>query len=129
MSTPTGPRYVYRARCVRVIDGDTFVAAVDLGFYAAMLQLRVRLAGVNAPELHGSTAPAGAASRATLERLVLPRGSGADLNAAGEWPLLLASHHDERSFERWVCDVWTADGDNIADELVALDAAVRVARR
>ena len=41
--------YVYNAECVRVVDGDTVDALVDLGF-SIFRKVRVRLNGMNAPE-------------------------------------------------------------------------------
>jgi micrococcal nuclease len=87
------PAYVYRAKCTRVIDGDTFVAQVDLGFYAS-IQLHVRIRGVNAPELRDA---GGRAARDYLVTLI----DGKEI--------VLQSFHEARSFERWVCDVWVAD--------------------
>lgn len=45
--------YVYRATLLRVVDGDTVDVAIDLGFNVAIKQ-RVRLEGVNTPELNSS---------------------------------------------------------------------------
>lgn len=42
--------YRYRAEIVRVIDGDTVILKIDLGFHLTFEQ-RVRFYGVNAPEL------------------------------------------------------------------------------
>ena len=42
--------WTYRARCLRVIDGDTIKLYVDKGFDNYMI-LRVRLLGVNCPEI------------------------------------------------------------------------------
>lgn len=47
---PEGWEYVYRARVVRVVDADTVDLAVSLGFGIEVLS-RVRLAGVDAPEM------------------------------------------------------------------------------
>lgn len=41
--------YKYRAEVVRVVDGDTVDAAVDLGFDVT-LSARFRMLGINAPE-------------------------------------------------------------------------------
>ena len=41
--------YEYNAICERVIDGDTIIANVDLGF-DTWKKVRVRFAGVNTPE-------------------------------------------------------------------------------
>ena len=41
--------YNYNATCIRVIDGDTIDADIDLGF-SVKIKKRIRLAGINAPE-------------------------------------------------------------------------------
>ena len=51
----TDPRYHYRCRLLDVIDGDTVELAVELGFHAR-LTVRVRLDGIDTPELRGKTA-------------------------------------------------------------------------
>lgn len=43
--------YTYNAKVVRVIDGDTFVADVDLGFRVSMNET-FRLADIDTPETH-----------------------------------------------------------------------------
>jgi len=42
-------RYEYRCRCERVVDGDTFVGLVDVGF-RIYHRIVLRLARLNAPE-------------------------------------------------------------------------------
>lgn len=42
--------YRYRAKVIKVIDGDTIDFAVDLGFNV-WLNIRTRLANINAPEM------------------------------------------------------------------------------
>lgn len=44
--------YEYKARLKSVVDGDTLDLYVDVGFRVT-LTLRVRLLGVDAPEMHG----------------------------------------------------------------------------
>ena len=41
--------YNYNATCVKVVDGDTIDAEIDLGF-DIKIKKRIRLAGINAPE-------------------------------------------------------------------------------
>ena len=41
--------YTYKAKCTRVVDGDTIDASIDLGFDIT-INKRIRLAGINAPE-------------------------------------------------------------------------------
>lgn len=42
--------YEYQAKVLRVVDGDTIDAEVDLGFHIKMV-MKIRLAGINAPEM------------------------------------------------------------------------------
>lgn len=44
--------YIYKAKCRRVIDGDTLVLDIDLGM-GISYRTKVRLLGINAPEIHG----------------------------------------------------------------------------
>ena len=65
--------YEYHAKVVRVIDGDTLDLDVSLGFYVTQ-KVRVRLAGVNTPEMHDTDATKRAAAQAAksfVEGLVL----------------------------------------------------------
>ena len=41
--------YTYKAKLIRVIDGDTIEASVDLGF-GLRYQMLIRLHGINTPE-------------------------------------------------------------------------------
>lgn len=50
----TDPRYHYRCHLRDVIDGDTVELEVELGFHAR-LTVRVRLEGIDTPELRGKT--------------------------------------------------------------------------
>jgi micrococcal nuclease len=67
--------YEYDAELVRVVDGDTVDISVDLGFHISQ-QIRVRLNGINAPEL---STPAGKAAKGFLEGL-LPVGTSLRCN-------------------------------------------------
>lgn len=61
--------YIRSAAVKRIIDGDTLVVIVDLGFSIATEQT-VRLAGINAPEVVGEDKAAGLAAKLWLiERL------------------------------------------------------------
>lgn len=44
--------YNYKARCVKVVDGDTLDLEIDLGFNVKIKE-RVRLARVDTPEVRG----------------------------------------------------------------------------
>ena len=61
--------YRYWLTVTRVQDGDTIHGSLDLGFYLAMEQ-SVRLAGINAPEITGTTQPQGEASTLALMEMI-----------------------------------------------------------
>lgn len=44
--------FEYKAKLIRVIDGDTLVMMVDMGFYLFQ-EMKLRLNGINTPELIG----------------------------------------------------------------------------
>ena len=54
--------YKYKAKVIRVIDGDTVVATIDFGFHVRKT-LHIRLDGINTPELRGGTLETKAAAR------------------------------------------------------------------
>lgn len=50
--------YEYKAKITNVVDGDTVDAVVDVGFQMTITH-RLRLLGVNCPEMHGPDFDAG----------------------------------------------------------------------
>lgn len=60
--TAPRPQYVYRAKVVRVIDGDSCVLTLDLGCHVTITR-SVRLLGIDTPEVVGTTREAGIAAR------------------------------------------------------------------
>ena len=47
---PNDPSYLYKAKIIDVVDGDTLILEIDLGFEVFKKQ-RVRLTQINAPEM------------------------------------------------------------------------------
>jgi micrococcal nuclease len=62
--------YTYRAKIISVYDGDTVTALVDLGF-GITNKIKIRLKGINTPEIRGSERPRGLISRDFLRKKVL----------------------------------------------------------
>jgi micrococcal nuclease len=62
--------YTYRAKIISVYDGDTVTALVDLGF-GITNKIKIRLKGINTPEIRGSERPRGLVSRDFLREKVL----------------------------------------------------------
>jgi len=114
---PTAPSYVYAATLDRVIDGDTFVLNVDLGF-RINTHFKFRLLGVDAPEL--DTEEGKRAKTFAIDELS-PR------------PLLVRTYKERRSFDRWVAEVFfeSADGfyHSFSEHLIEQGHAVRMAPR
>ena len=57
---------------LKVYDGDTITVSLDLGFGISM-RTKVRLAGINAPEVRGAQRPEGLKSRDYLRSLILDK--------------------------------------------------------
>lgn len=95
--------YQYSARLVRVVDADTVVLDIDLGFYQWRLGRSYRLARINAPELN---TPEGKIAR---EALAGRLGVAKRFRVTTDKP---------DSFDRWIVEL-VADEANISDWLVA----------
>jgi len=63
------PQFVYSAKVDSIVDGDTMDLVIDLGFRTTTEQ-RVRLLGVDCPEVKGSTKKAGDAATEATRRWV-----------------------------------------------------------
>jgi micrococcal nuclease len=61
--------YTYWAQIIRVIDGDSVIAQLDLGCHV-FIEKSLRLYGINAPELRGETKLAGLEARDYLSELI-----------------------------------------------------------
>lgn len=109
--------WAYRARCERVIDGDTLDVTIDQGLHTHRTE-RVRLLGVNTPELKGATRPAGlaAAGYVTSWLGMAPYDD--------EWPLIVQTAKGD-AFGRWLARVWRrSDGRELNADLLAAGHAV-----
>lgn len=99
--------YQYSAKLVRVIDGDTVVLDLDLGFKLWRSGESYRLGRIDAPEMNTAGGPV--AKRALEDML-----SGKSLSA-------VTSKADK--FGRWLVELY-ADNVNVNDWLVANGQAV-----
>lgn len=63
--------YTYKAEVTGVYDGDTITVDIDLGFHTWRRDEKLRLWGINAPELRGKNKKAGYASRDWLRGQIL----------------------------------------------------------
>ena len=100
--------YVYKASVQRVIDGDTYLLDIDLGLHVHT-HARVRLFGVNAPEIRGDDKDAGLAATARTVELLTLNG-----------PVMVRTIKDRKEkYGRWLCHIVLADGRSLADVLIS----------
>lgn len=100
--------YTYSAKLKRVVDGDTLVLDLDLGFYQWRLDRSYRLGRIDAPEMNTTE---GVAAKDHLSAL---------LNSAVSFMVTTAKAD---SFDRWIVELF-ADGKNVNDQMVVDGYAV-----
>ena len=87
--------YEYRAYITKVYDGDTVTADIDLGFGVELKGQKLRLAGVNAPEVRGSEREKGLESRDWLREKILL-----------ETVYLKTMKDSKGKYGRWICEIY-----------------------
>jgi micrococcal nuclease len=97
--------FEYRAKVLRVVDGDTFEAVVDLGFdqflgnESQKRPPKFRMAGIDAPEKRGESRTAGLASMNRLKELI-----------EGKWVVIRTEKSPEHEkYGRWLATVFVND--------------------
>jgi len=87
--------YTYKALCVSVYDGDSITLDIDLGFNHWMLNQKIRLFGIDTPEIRGPERPDGLVSAERLRGLI----EGKDV--------LMVSHRDRTGkYGRWLATIY-----------------------
>ena len=64
-------RYSYTAKVKAVYDADTITCNINLGFYVKLRDQKIRLYGINAPEVRGPQKKKGFVSRDALREWIL----------------------------------------------------------
>lgn len=93
--------FEYRAICTEVYDGDTITVDIDLGFNIWMKGEKIRLYGINTPEVRGSEREAGLTVRDWLRDKILNQ----------EITLITHKSHNKGKYGRWLGTVWR-NGEN-----------------
>jgi len=97
--------YCYKATCISVYDGDTVTLDISLGFGVTMRE-KIRLLGINTPEVRGKERELGLISRDRLRELI----DGKDV--------IIVTHKDKGGkYGRLLATIYL-DGVNINQQLV-----------
>ncbi len=113
--------YTYDAEILSVYDGDTVTATVDLGFKVSAIKVKLRLYGVNTPEIRGGTETTKLAAREARDYVKTQiLGKKVRMKSLGKG-----------KYGRYLAIIWPIDdngeplGESINDELVRLGMAKR----
>ncbi len=113
MIFPTMPQknWVFPARIDRVVDGDTCLATLDLGLHMSAHH-RLRLAGINTPELVGAQHERGQEAKS----FVLGWWSEAQRGATDtDWPLLIMTNKTD-DYGRYVATLYNRKTGNCLNQ-------------
>ena len=99
--------FEYRAFVRRVYDGDTITVDIDLGFDVLMKNQKIRLLGINAPEIRGENRQDGLVSRDFLREKI-----------SGKWVVLKTKKDKKGKYGRWLGEVFLEEK-NINDLMLS----------
>ena len=87
--------YEYKATVTKVYDGDTITVDINLGFGILLKKQKIRLLGINTPEVRGKNRPEGIISRDALRARILGK------------IVTIKTHKDKKGkYGRWLGEVF-----------------------
>ncbi|WP_397363581.1 thermonuclease family protein [Olleya sp. R77988] len=90
--------YTYKAKIIAVYDGDTVTAVVDLGFLHSQ-EMKLRLYGIDTPELRGAEKVEGRIVRDIVREKILNK------------EVTIRSYKDKQGkYGRYLADIVTEEG-------------------
>ena len=93
--------YTYKAHVIKVYDGDTITADIQLGFGVILHKQKIRLKSVNAPEVRGPEKEKGIISRDWLRDQILNK------------DIILRTFKDKKGkYGRWIGLIFLASNPN-----------------
>ena len=100
-----GKVYTYHdCEIIRVIDGDTYDAIVDLGF-SVYKKTRIRLKGVDTPEIRGKDKELGISVKAKVQYML-------------EHNRFTIHCYGKGKYGRWICDIELTKGKMLSSYLL-----------
>lgn len=107
--------YWRKCRMERVVDGDTMQVVIDVGF-RLQIEERIRLLGVNAPEMRTAEGPL---AKAWANEWFLVH-----THQPMRWPFMLRTEKSD-SFDRWLGVIECCEGHVLNDDLLTTGHAER----
>jgi|TARA_R110000803_G_scaffold48920_1_gene101744 micrococcal nuclease len=90
--------YEYRAFVRKVYDGDTITCDIDLGFEILFKNQKLRLYGINTPEVRGPTRPEGLKVRDLVRSRI-----------SNKWVTIKTRKDKKGKYGRWIAEIYEAD--------------------
>ena len=104
--------YTYKATVVSVYDGDSITIDWDLGAGVVLHGQKIRLYGINTPELRGDDREAGLISRDYVREMILDK------------EITMKTYKDKKGkYGRWLAEIFI-DGINLNKQLIDMGYAV-----
>lgn len=98
--------YNYKAKIIDVYDGDTVTAIVDLGFLHSQ-EMKLRLYGIDTPELRGAEKVEGKKVRDIVREMILDK------------EVVIQTYKDKQGkYGRYLADIVLEDGLNLNQWLI-----------
>lgn len=105
--------YYYKCNVTKIYDGDTITCDIDLGFGIVIQKQKIRLYGINTPEIRGDSRQEGLQSKHKLIEFLENK------------DIILESIKDKKGkYGRWLGIIY-ADGINVNDWLIENSLAVK----
>jgi len=105
--------YEYTAKVVKVYDGDTITVDFDLGFGIILRGQKIRLSGINTPEVRGEEKVEGIQSRDILRKRIL-----------NKTVTIKTSKDKKGKYGRWLGEIYF-EAENINEWLISEGLATR----
>jgi micrococcal nuclease len=106
--------FEYRAIVTKVYDGDTVTVDIDLGFGVWVKKQKLRLLGINAPEVRGASRPEGLKSRDALRAKILGK------------EIIIKTQKDKKGkYGRWLATIYDESNESINEWLLNENYAKR----